>query len=475
MKAESYVRRVVRLAERVWKDPSLFVLAVIAPLAFVLVIIVPPFQAPDEHTHFFKAVQLSEGRPIGKYLGVLPGYPLPLVGDRLPAKYKITADHYIGIRIHLNQKADIARIQRDLTHPATRTERIPSPFENTVVYPPFAYIPQAVTIAVVNVFCKTPLIQMYAARLAVLVVTILLLFLAVRKLPFGKWALVALIATPMSLLLIGSCSGDGITMGVSALFMAYVVAAVVDRNKLTRPELAWITGLAMALGLCKSPYQLLVFFVLAIPLSRFATRKTYYRTLVLAVVVPLVLAAIWALLVRKLYLNVVVDSNTADQTHYIMHHPFDFAHTLLRTYFGAAGDYIPRTFMDLSAGPSAPLPLWAILLDYLFIAALILLEPIRAALTRSLKYVRFAAVLLIGMVFLALNTLLYVTFTPVMKPLIDGMQGRYFIPVSYLLVPLAGGRLATDQRRYAQLVSFFRWVVIFMACMAYLALIKRYY
>jgi len=475
MKIRLAINHIFNRVRRIWKDPALFVLGVIAPLAFVLVIIVPPFQAPDEHTHFFKAVQLSEGRPIGKYLGVLPGYPLPLVGDMLPAKYKVTADHYIDIRIHLAKKADVKQIQRDFTHPSTEIRRIPSPFENTVVYPPFAYIPQALTIAVVNVFCKNPLVQMYAARLSVLIVTTLLLFLAVRRLPFGKWALVALIATPMSLLLIGSCSGDGVTMGVSALFIAHVVAAVVNRNKLVRSELVWITALAVALGICKSPYQLLVFLVLVIPLSRFTNRNTYYRTLALAVALPLALAAIWALLVKKLYLNIVIDSNTANQTQYMLHHPLDFAHTLLRTYFGAAGDYVPRTFMDLSAGPSAPLPLWSVLLDYLFIAGLILLEPVQTVLTRGLKYVRLAAVLLIGAMFMALNTLLYVTFTPVMKPIIDGMQGRYFIPVSYLLVPLAGGSLATDEKRYVRLVSVFRWVTIFMACMAYLALIKRYY
>ena len=475
MKYKEMVHRIFGRVSRIWRDPSLFLVAVIGPISLFMLIITPPFQAPDEHTHFLKAVQLSEGRVVGKFLGVLPGYPLPLVGDLLPAKYKITSDHYIGLRVHLNKKADVKQIRTDFSHPATDTRRIPTPFENTVVYPPLAYLPQALVIAVVNVFNKTPLVQLYAARIVVLAVSLLLLFLAVRRIPFGKWALVALVATPMSLLLMGSCAGDAMTMGLGALFIAHVLAATVKREKLSRTDIVWLGALAVALGCCKSPYQLLVLFVLAVPSARFVSRRSYYKTLAATILVPLLVAGLWALLVKKLYLNIVIDSDTAYQTQYVLHHPLNFIHVLLSTYFGAAGDYTVRGFIDLSAGPSAPLPLWFVVADLLLIAMLITQEPVRQSIVRRLKCVRFVALAVLALVFMMLNTLLYITFTPVTKPLIDGMQGRYFIPISYLLVPLLGGVQRTDEARYVRLLSVFRCFVVFTALVTYLALLRRYY
>jgi len=467
------LKRTRLMLVKLWVNPVLFLITVVAPIALVMVFLVPPFQAPDEHTHFFKAVQMSEGKLYGHRLGPTLTYPMPVVGDYLPARYSITTHHYFITNGH--DKVSTAQIKRDIAHPSKDNRPILTPFENTVVYPPLAYAPQAVAIFLTNIMVKTPLIQMYAARIGSMVVVFALLFLAIRRMPFGKWGVVALAATPMSLLLAASCSGDAITAGLSVLFIAQVLAAIANRHKLSKNEIIQMLVVALALGLCKSPYELFSLFIFCIPTSRFKDKKTYVRTVGLAVAVPLVLAAAWAASVHGLYINAAVGSDTSLQAHYTAHHPLGFAHTLASTYFRDAGDYVPRDFIDLSAGLNAPMPLWFVALSYTFIGLVILAEPIKAATIAGGRYLRQSAALLFVIGFSAVNSLLYITFTPVGAKLINGLQGRYFIPFAYLLIPAVGGLLATGSRRYQKLLIYFRCFVLFTALISFATIVKRYY
>lgn len=457
-----------------WSKPHTFLLAFIAPIAIGLVFIVPPFQSPDEHTHFFKAVQLATGKLVGSHMGESSGFAFPLVGDFLPEKYKSTADHYIKLRLDINEKADVGQVFRHLGTPSGGEKLIPTPFENTVVYPPLAYVPQAAAVFIARLFNDSPLVHLYAARLAGLTVAFALFCLAVMRIPRGKWAIVALAATPMSLLLAGSVSGDAITAGLAIFFIATVASFAYRPGLLTRNEMVQLVLLSAALGLCKAPYLLLTLLVLAMPMSRFDSKRMYALIASACVAISIFMAVIWNFVVRHLYINLAAGSSTGEQLQYMLAHPFNFVLTLAKTYLGSAGDYVPRTFIDLSAGLFAPLPIWFICVSFLVIILVVIAEkyPPQLKISKKMRWIS-AAVLITG--FVAINALLYLTFTPVGSRTIDGLQGRYFIPFAFLLIPALGGLLPTDSKRYAGLVLFLRCFILFTGMVTLYVLVKRYY
>ena len=54
------------------------------------------------------------------------------------------------------------------------------------VYSPINYIPQSLGIFVARLFTNRPMIMLYMARLFNMIVSLILLYLAIKIMPFGK-------------------------------------------------------------------------------------------------------------------------------------------------------------------------------------------------------------------------------------------------------------------------------------------------
>lgn len=469
------MNRLTMFFQEIFNKPEKALLFFVLPFALLTAIILPPFQAPDEHTHFYKAVQLSEGKLIGHRMEVKGDPDYLLVGDYLPERYKATADHYISLRLSTTEKVDHQQLKTDLSNPIVGSKLVPTPFENTVVYPPLSYIPQALAVFFTNIFTKNVLIQLYVARLVNVVVCIVILYFAVKRIPIGKWAVMLLATTPLAYLLYASTSGDGMTISLSVLFIAQTLYLLSRTSPITKKDSKKLVILSALLGFCKPPYLLLAGLVLAIPIKRFLSKKQFYLTVGISILTPLVIAGIWNIAVSHLYLNVSPGSNTSGQLHYIIHNPIDYIQTIARTYLGDAGTYVPADMIDMSAGLAIVMPLWFIVLEYLFIVIAILTEAPKL-LTKVISVrLRVLSGLLLVIGFLAINTLLYVSYTAVGLGTIIGLQGRYFIPFVYLLIPALGGLLVVDKKRRTRLTYVIGVFIIFVSIASVVTLYTRYY
>ncbi|MDB5178142.1 MAG: hypothetical protein JWN01_85 [Patescibacteria group bacterium] len=447
--------------------PEMFFLVVGAPITLILLFTTPPFQFPDEFTHFYKEVYLSQGH--------IMAYKLPsLVGADLPIKYSETEGHYSYMYLDETKKLKTNLLFKDLQYPEKDNRLVPTHFENTAAYPPAAYTAQSFAIFITNLITGSVVVQLYVARLASAICWLILIFCAIRLLPIGRWSAVALSLTPLSLVVSASCSNDAITFGLSLLFISQALRAITRTNKITRLEIAAIAINCLLLGLCKPPYFLLIGLVFAIPSVRFQSLKQRMLIMMLFILPAFLSTALWQLAISHVLINVYPGSDTHLQLHYVLAQPLSVLENILHTFlFSPTGDNLILQFVGLNAWFNIHTPFWMILLDYLVIFILVLHEPATTQRVRINKTFRLFCIGICLAGSLTIGLLLYLTFTPVGLDTVIGLNSRYFIPFAYLLIPILNASSLYSRKSHTFIIL--KFLIVFISLLTIPLIITRFY
>jgi uncharacterized membrane protein len=397
-------------------------------LAFggAFLVLTPPFQVCDEEAHFRHAFAVSEGH----CLAVVRGSES---GDEQPRSLKTLATLYAPLCLHPEQKTTAATIVGQMSIPLDPGDRVFSSYSSSAICSPLPYLPQALGVFLARCFSSSALICFNAGRLLNWLVATLLTFVAIRITPVGKAGFAALALLPMSLSLNASFSPDALTNAISFLFVAHVLACAAGRDeRVSLESLAVAALLGAALGLSKQGYVLLPLCYFLIPVRKLGTVRAYLAGFTLVAGAFLVAAVGWGFVVRHSLapLDPRLGVDPAKQLRWIGSHPREFCQTLLRT---AA---FTRVIAEGCVGSLGYANLR--LQGWLYVAELVVLvtafagdRELAARVTVRQALLAAAVALLVGLsvVFAA-----YVAWNQVGAGIIDGLQGRYFIPI----VPLIG-------------------------------------
>jgi len=403
------------------------VLAVIFGMLFMF--LTPPFQVPDEAAHFFRAYQISQG-------DFLPQKEGELAGGVLPSSLQTVAGRFSHIGVFPYQvHTSFAEIHEARQVPLRAEGRSFTPFSNTAAYgTPWVYAPQAAGIALGRLLSPSALDLLYFARLGGFLVWLLFGYWALRLLPVGKWALMVLLLSPMALFLAPSTSADSFVLSLTALVVAVALKLGCEEGRLSARDYGLLIAASAAIVLAKTPYSLAFLILLVIPASRFGGRKAYAMFGVLVGMAWLVATGGWLLAARGFYVpaQLGVPVSAFQQLEFLRHSPSVFITATLRMYI-AHGRQVLWGFVGLLGQNDTNLPYWLRLavMGYLT-AGLLTTETIRGRFTAAHRWL--AALVPVG-IFVALHLLLYLSWTPVGAGVLEGMQGRYFVPVAMLLVP----------------------------------------
>ncbi|HEY1921576.1 MAG TPA: DUF2142 domain-containing protein, partial [Tepidisphaeraceae bacterium] len=252
-------------------------------------LIVPPFQVPDEPDHFVRAYQISEGRLVSTWEGGIGRGILPVSIVRIlepfgPVRYNKTTTSWAEIR-------DALRIP---LQPDVRAKYI----LETAHYSPLAYMPQAVGIGIGRIMGWPPLVLMYMGRFCNLWTWIGLGYLALWIAPqFGR-PLLLLILMPMSLSVGASISADAMTNGLAFVVTALAFDAAVKKSGSEDSLITWrwIAAFAIstaALTLSKAAYLPLAGLIFCIPLKRFGGVKRFTLVLLVLAITNAGLLLLW--------------------------------------------------------------------------------------------------------------------------------------------------------------------------------------
>jgi len=447
--------------------PDRFFLLAGLLFATIFAAVTPPFEVPDEPAHFFRAYAVSEGR-----LDLIPrpgrtGGPLPASVQR------IATDLLDDIPTHPDHKLDPRAIRAAFQVPLEPERRAPVFFPNSLQYTFVPYVPQAAAIAAGRLCGAPPLALLYLARLANLVCGVLAIAFAVRRLPAFAWLAVMVALTPMALALLGSSSAD-----VTSLAAAFVLVSTVAKlawgtdGPVRGRDLLVLAASSAVLCAAKPPYLPLALLAFAIPAARLPGARRA-RFLLLHTTLSLLLAA-WAIATSRtvgtIRLKAGVDSGR--QIHDALLHPLRFLRVVAVDYVVHAPRYLSELVGNLGwLDARLPAPL---LIAYLAVLlALVFLDAGGRADVRPWQRGIAAAAVLAAMALVSASQ--YAVWTPYGAAFIEGLQGRYFLPLVLAAAWALHGRRWADRLPPPRLGAGLAALSLLSFGIAVRTLVARYY
>lgn len=261
---------------------------------------------------------------------------------------------------------------------------------------------------------------------------IILVYYAIKIIPFGKAALAVMSLIPINLHIIASCSYDAFTYGGVILLFAYIMKIMYAETKIDWKELIMLALLIALVVPQKVVYIGVAALVLIIPKEQFAKEKWHFAFKcalgIIAVATILILQASHS---EKLVSDTVTNTATAGYSiGFILKNPFAIAKMLFNT-IGVQGDFYIKSLISYLAWFELDTP-WYLTVPY--IVLLFFAFTRRKDEPNALDAApRMYSLILFAIVFVMVEFLLLLDHTPMGSAIILGVQGRYFIPALPLI------------------------------------------
>jgi uncharacterized membrane protein len=410
------------------------------PLGLLYAWFTPPFQVPDEPNHFMRAWQLSQGQWIAtvqdhRVGGEVPASFMAFKGqmDRVIAGARYTAD-------------SIAAFSRSLeTHPRIT---VFADFNNTAQYSAVCYAPAALFLCVGNVLgCKVNTL-LYGARISTLLAWILLVWCAIRLIPFCKWIFTACALLPMSLFINSAVHADAVTNGLAFLFIGYVLHLCVSEKTINAKTIVSLTALLILLALTKTVYATLAGLLLLLPVSKFSHRSHKWITVSILLLVTAITLALWTHVISRLYIPydaynpgfrmyaaMPPGTDMHRQAEWLLQHPSNIISVLRKSLALFPQYHVPGytgTFGWLDIVP----PAW---FSYLLFVVLLAIALLRDNSNSPSSVLRAACIVIFFITLCLIFLSQYLTWHGIGASQVRFIQGRYLIPVYPLLFLAVSG------------------------------------
>ena len=457
----------------------------------VFVFIVPPFMMIDEPAHFVRIYEITTGKIIStKYKITNPQTNKQelIVGNYYPQEIQILVNDFAETRLNsVTQQPIIGKFKKFsskeiLNHLNIHlNENGPKSFLRLLgasSYSPIPYIPQIIGVFLAKVLNFPVLSFLYIARILNLITWIILIYNSIKITPIKKWLFCLLSLTPLCLFQASSLSADGMTTGLSFLYIALILKYTLDETKqyLSPRNKLFLLLIAILLSLSKSIYFALIPLVLLIPAHKFNSLKTklekYYFSASI-IIISLILAYSWNYLVKDLgYFVEPRILNTKSQIDYIIAHPIGFLNLLC---FSILSNFYLLFFNKLIQFDSrmfiTHLPNILISMNLLLIYFVALIDIQEKQIKRLQKV--FMGIISAGTIVLIFFAMfVYCTFPDSLA--IKGVQGRYFIPISPLLYLLLQNNLISMSKEnfdkyIPNIIIHFVSLILIVSCASIIA------
>jgi len=407
------------VSSRKWKLERVFLVMWLVCSA-IMAVSSPFGRVPDEPTHFCRILALSYGDVISESSeeGTTAGSELPLPRDFLSMQY--------SSRALFNSRNTMT-----LTDEKSFFE-----FPNTSAYSPVTYLPQVLGVFLARLVTSKIVLIIYAGRIFNWLAATLLLYFAVKHAKFGKEIIMLTALMPMNLQESVSLAPDGLVTALIIVMFCYIMHLRYDFDDGRRMSVRQITAvyiLAAAVALIKIVYLPFCLVFLMIPWQRFGSKKAYGIHMTAAASLTCVCSLCWLRIAGNYLFYAGTDA--ALQTQSVMTHPFLYVLTVCRTLFMHMGEYL-QEIVGLRLGCIDIDVTSIIILVYLYYFIRKMDGSVfHTQVSKHHPYSRLIIFSVIAVMLLNL-TALYIQWTPVYQNTIEGIQGRYFIP---LVFPLYAG------------------------------------
>lgn len=404
------------------------------PLVIFLAIKVPAFQVPDETSHFARAYQISHGeffptkRELPNKAGefTVGGTVDQGIFDAFGGYRYLVFAPDVKVDSEKAKNADSVQWGND----AWQDTR------NVSVYPPVHYCVSALGIVIGKSLNMTITETLKLSRLMNGLIAALLIMIALFTLKRGAGIFFVVLMLPMSLSQIASTSQDAICIASAALCVAFISHINDEMTSVQRRVILTVSSiLLLVIATARPPYIALALFYLY---YAFLYRKhTHLRNgLLVAFMGSLFAVILWSIYVA-IFVSLPFGPEGVDykgQALFILHSPIAWLRIFIESWL-QQWDFYAVSFVANLGHLDTSFPSY-----YYGFAALTLFCAFLAGILNSKRTdnSRFQQEIIIALTIITITVLgiyaaLYISWSPLKNPIIEGVQGRYFIPVALFL------------------------------------------
>lgn len=380
--------------------------------------IITPLAAPDEWFHYQVVLSMS--------------------GRMLNGQYAVDASYlsYEGFTPTITSVEAFTTMTQGLD--GTGLSGVMTAFEPVKCNYRLIYLPQAVGVSLAMLLGLNRQWLFLLGDLMNLVCYVGLTYLAIRRIPKGKLTVMLAALTPMSLHQASSMSPDGMLNGMAFLLFAQLVACLTDKKPMKLTETVAIVLTAILFAPAKAVYYPMLLLLCLTPKERFA--GTRQKWLFVGGILAVAAAACVLVQVKNLATSIGHGEESPYYTlSWVLRNPFKAIFMLMATLRPTALQWYIETAigsslcsLNLSLATGS---IWCYIM-------LLLLSAIcwREGEETLSKPVRLSMLGVVIVVVTAVFGVMLLSWTTIGSKVIDGVQGRYFIPVMPMaLLALNGG------------------------------------
>jgi membrane protein, related to actinobacillus protein (1944168) len=400
----------------------------------LFVFIVPPFQSPDEDSHFKKAYQVSKGK-------LYPEVKKNVIGNYFPTEmlnYIKTKTKYIGNR---DKKYKYSEMVLDQYTKLNYEERKFTSY-STVSVTPIAYLVPATGIIFSKICAKifdlesiNTAYMLYFARFFSIIFMSFIMYLSIKITPVFKRTFAVFGLIPMVIFLGSVISYDSLLISLTTLALSIILKITYDDKLKKVPNNYIITLILIGVVLLnvKGLYFLLYILLFLIPVKKVGNIKKMTR---IALIIILSILAI-TLVIKIPFLllpKIKTDVNYASkQLNFVIHNPIKYSGILI-------DNIINQRFFQLSSivGVFGLIDTYNPFVIICFTYIWLIMVSISDGVCDKIKINgKFKILLIIYILFIIISvySAMYINWTPAInghkigEADISGVQGRYFLPI----------------------------------------------
>lgn len=463
-------------------NPAKFFVFCALIFGILLITIIPPFQSPDEDSHFKKAYVMSQGKFFPTSRDGVVGFEVPTDMINYISE-KLT---YIGNR---DKKYTYSEEILDDKLPKDYSDVTFHNF-STVEVCPIAYIAPAAGIVFSKIATKligmdniSVVTMLHFARFFSLIMYTILVYYAIKITPILKKTFCAIALLPMSLALAVAISYDSIIIAISLLSTALIFKLIFDDNvkKVSYKYLITFGVIAFILLTIKTVYVTVLFPLIFVPKEKYGDKitnvlKSFGIILLIAVSLYIINKIPLMLLERN-----VVENNSGKQISFIISNPFEYLKIWIKTMIANRNFYFSGMIGTFGLIDTF-VPTIYIVMYSLALFTIILSDFSLCPMKFNWKYKCVSILGSIATIFAAFLGL-YVFWTSmelgVGAETITGIQGRYFIPIIPLVMIILSNSVLkknkTLENIMKKILDYSYFVPSMMLCVMLVTIFLRYW
>lgn len=384
-------------------------------------LLMSPFVIPDEATHYDRAYSLSN---------IFTGNEQTMRREE---------DLKLFTYLHTPNKNTVQETFDNLISLSSSNEMVEGNVIHSQLTTTIPYVAPALGMTVGKILNLGAYPMFYLGRLCNLLLMTLLIYLAIKFTPVGKTVLLVIALFPMTLHLAGSYSYDSIVIGSTMLFVAYILYLKYDKKKIELKDYTLLLIMATMFLSAKSfGYMAFLLLLIILPWKSFNKKDkqkfglfisalaliTLYTTGVISIVKDIVFPT-----------RTAIESNSTDISYYsyvdVIKSPFKFIIMVFSTLYRNIEMYIKGMVGDNLCWFTFPVKELFIYMHLLLMLFSGLNKENEFKFNiKDRRLIAFVAVITCGLVTLSMA----IAYTPATMNSILGVQGRYFIPVIFVLI-----------------------------------------